>query len=58
MSYFVLLHNPHTQSDLPLVEEDGCMCAFESYEDACGAAQRTLFGSHGWYSVFNRSSDE
>jgi hypothetical protein len=51
--YFVLLINPSNRVRFALTEEDGSVMTFTSAKAAGEAADKTLFGSHQSYDIYN-----
>ncbi len=52
MKYFVILIHPNKKGVYFALNENDALMVFESREAAGEAAQRTLFGSHGLYEVY------
>jgi hypothetical protein len=52
--YFVLLMNPSNRVRFALVEEDGqSVMMFDNIWQAHEAANKTLFGAHGSYDIYD-----
>lgn len=55
--YFVILNCPNGGIS-PMVQEDGELATYDSYDDAAEAAEDNMLGNHFGYEVFQTGMGE
>jgi S-adenosylmethionine hydrolase len=55
--YFAIVYNPSTKARFAITDEDTSIVMYKTFKEAKAQAQRTLFGSHGYYEIFSIEDD-
>lgn len=55
--FFVMLYNQSGTKLIPMLDSDGNLAMYLTREEAVHAAQRTLFGEHFGYDIYEAGND-